>query len=88
MTDRVDRITLILDRDMRVDDVEHLTNALRCMKYVADVQTHVTDHATHTAQSRLRNELRLKLWSVVDMLFDQDEDLINLIENRNRKRGY
>ena len=88
MTDRVDRITITLDRDMRVDDVEHLTNALRCMKYVADVETHVTEHATHTAKTRLRSELRIKLWSVIDLLFDRDEDLINLIENKKRKRGY
>lgn len=37
MTDRTRHLTVVLDRDMRVDDVEHVVNAIKMVKYVDDV---------------------------------------------------
>jgi hypothetical protein len=39
MTDRVKGAYVVFNQDIRVDEVEHLLNAIRMMKYVADVKT-------------------------------------------------
>jgi hypothetical protein len=38
MTDRIRTLTVILDRDMRADDVEHVFEAIKMVKFVAEVK--------------------------------------------------
>lgn len=38
MTDRVRTLTVILDREMRDDDVEIVVDAIKLMRYVSDVE--------------------------------------------------
>jgi hypothetical protein len=83
MTDRVHALTVILDRDMRTDDVETVTNAIRCLRFVASVEEHVTDLSEHSARERIRHEMQMQLWDLVPLLFKRDPDLVALL---NRKR--
>jgi hypothetical protein len=64
MTDRVRTLTVILDTDMRDDDVEWIVNAIRAVKHVADVTTHSVggEHLQREiAKSELRQEIMKKI---------------------------
>lgn len=43
MTDRVDAFTIVLDKDVREDDVEFILNAIRMIKGVMSVEPHIAD---------------------------------------------
>lgn len=65
MTDRVHSLTVVLDENMRTDDVEALTNAIRMMKHVIAVDGNIADPESYMAQERARRELGQKLIEVV-----------------------
>ena len=63
MTDRVRSIVVTLDRDMRVDDVESVVNAIRLMRYVSHVKTGpVVDIEAHTSRSVAFMKIKKILW--------------------------
>lgn len=57
MTDRIHAFTVVLDRDIRDDDIEPVLIAIRMIRHVIDVRPHVADMNTHTATIRVRTEL-------------------------------
>lgn len=65
MTDRVGTITLVLEKDYRIDDVQPLIDALYQFKGVIKVKPNVTDLEGLMAYSRARHELQLKLWDAL-----------------------
>ena len=65
MTDRVHSLTVVLDHDIRVDDVETLANAIRMLKGVLNVTGEVSDMTSYMAEERARHELGGKLLDVI-----------------------
>lgn len=65
MTDRVFALTVALKNDVRTDDVEAITNAVRMIRGVLDVTEHIVNAETYVAQERARRELGEKLWNVL-----------------------
>jgi len=65
MTDRYNALTVVLEKDIRSDDAEHLINAIRYLRNVAKVTPHVSDIDSHVAEARVRQELGEKLWEVL-----------------------
>lgn len=68
MTDRVKGFIVTLEKDIRIDDVEPLMNAIRMMRGIADVAPSVTDISDHMAQARVKSEIRekfLKFWKEI-----------------------
>lgn len=65
MTDRVNALTVVLDRDIRVDDVEAIANAIRQLRHVADVVQNVASMSDHIAETRAKMDLEKKLWAVL-----------------------
>lgn len=67
MTDRVQYLTVALDREMRVDDVQHLVDAIRMMKFVRNVElgepVNMTDYL---ARQTLGYDLRKQIVNAVD----------------------
>lgn len=63
--DRVHSLTVVLDKDMRSDDVESIINAIFCFKHVLAVGPCAVNVDTHMAQERARHELEAKLWTVL-----------------------
>ncbi len=61
MTDRIHAFTVVLDKDIREDDVEIVTNAIRMIRHVIDVREHVADLDSHVAAMRVRSELYPKI---------------------------
>jgi hypothetical protein len=65
MTDRIFSYTVTLDREIREDDAEAITNAIRMIKGVTEVIPLVADPTLHWAEMRARRELIDKIWAVL-----------------------
>ena len=65
MTDRVAALTVVLDTDIRVDDVEHIINAIRMIKHVQSVKQHIAEWELHVAEERVRRDIYEKIFDVV-----------------------
>ena len=65
MTDRYFALTVLLERDIREDDLEAVTDAIQMVKGVLKVEPHVTDIDIWAAESRARHKLATKLWAVL-----------------------
>ncbi|NIT79722.1 MAG: hypothetical protein GWN58_33745 [Anaerolineae bacterium] len=65
MTDRYHTLTVVLERDTREDDAEHLINAIRMMRGVRSVTGEVANMETHMAEERARHELGQKILDVL-----------------------
>lgn len=61
MTPRVHTITVVLEHDTRVDDVQALLDAIRCLRGVASVDTVVADLPSHFAEVRVRQAVAARL---------------------------
>jgi len=64
--DRVNALIVVLENDMRLDDVEPLIAAIKMMKKVVSVTPNVASVESLIAYSRVRYELGKKL---VDVLY-------------------
>lgn len=73
MTDRIRRLTVVLDRDYRDDDVESLVDAIRMIRGVAEVRTNVVDTADYYALMAVRHRVRRELHEVIDRVLDGEE---------------
>lgn len=65
MTDRINALTVFLERDIREDDAQPLMEAIRQLRGVLSVQPHIADHSDALAQALVRMELEQKLWEVL-----------------------
>ena len=66
MTDRYNALLVVLDKDIRSDDAKSIINAIRMICHVQKVTPHVSDVTDHIAESRVKTELREKLWKVLE----------------------
>lgn len=65
MTDRVNRIEVALEKDIREDDIEPLLTAIRQMRGVLSVATNVADSDAWIAEERASAAWRAKLLKVI-----------------------
>jgi len=65
MTDRTNYLTVVLEKEMRDDDVEPIIDAIRCIRGVSSVGINVVDAMEYMTITRARNELSSKLWDVL-----------------------
>jgi hypothetical protein len=65
MTDRIFAYTVTLEREIREDDAEHITNAIRMIKGVTSAVPIVASVESHWALEAARRELRDELWRVL-----------------------
>ena len=65
MSDRINTITVVLDREIRDDDCEHILSAMLMIKGVLRVKANVADHSEYMAEERAKHDLGQKLWNVV-----------------------
>jgi len=69
MTDRVRRLTVVLDGDYRDDDVESIVEAIKMIRGVARVEQHVVDAQDHIARTVVRAEYEAALHKAIDQVF-------------------
>lgn len=65
MTDRIHSITLVLEENLREDDVQVLIEACKLFKSVISVEGNVADHSQHTADARARQVLGEQVWGII-----------------------
>jgi hypothetical protein len=70
MTDRIRHLTVVLDRDIREDDLETLTSAIQMLRGVSQVKTHVVSATDAIARMAVRSEIQGKLFKAIDDIFD------------------
>ncbi len=66
VTDRVHSITVVLDQDIRVDDVQPIVDAIRMLRGVIAAKPNVRDLGAYVAEQRVRVELRERLWKALE----------------------
>ena len=60
MTDRVKGFTVTLEKDIRIDDVEFILNAVKMIKGIAHVEPSISTSDDHFARQRVKMEMREK----------------------------
>lgn len=65
MTDRVNMLHVALEKDIRVDDIEPLVNAIRQLRGVLNVSTEETDFTYFVAESRIRTQLMTDITDII-----------------------
>lgn len=81
MTDRVRHLTITLDGDTRVDDLEAIVSAIQHIRGVAHVEHHVVQAGDHLARRAVRSEVQQQLHEAVDSVFRQ-RDLRERVKDR------
>jgi hypothetical protein len=66
MSDRANTITVVLEEETRVDDLEGLLNAIRQMRGVVTAEADVTEVTEFYALHQARHEVRQQ---IVDILY-------------------
>lgn len=62
MTDRIYALSVVLEVNVRDDDLEPVLEAIKMIRGVLDVEPHVADVETWAAYARARHDLGRKLW--------------------------
>ena len=65
MTDRIHSITIVLEKDMRVDDAEAILTAVRQLRGVIAADGNVTNGTEYVIESRIRRDFGERLWHVL-----------------------
>lgn len=65
MTDRIHSLTVVLDHDIRDDDVEAVVMAISMVKGVLSVGKEVSDSTSYMARERALSELRKQIQDVL-----------------------
>jgi hypothetical protein len=65
VTDRLNGFYVVLERDIRTDDVEPLLDAVRCLRGVLSVRPNVANWESQVAEDRAKRELVTKIYEVL-----------------------
>ena len=65
MTARVNMLRVVLEKDIRIDNVEPLISAIKQMKGVLQVDTNIATPGDNIAEIRARNELGKKILKII-----------------------
>lgn len=68
MSNRLNALTVSLDRDIRDDDAEVIINAIKAIRGVNGVTGNIVDPDSYVAQRRSNNIVREKLFQLMDEL--------------------
>lgn len=66
MTERIKALTVVLERDIREDDAAPLIAAIKLMRGVAGVETHIADFDHLAARIQVLNEIRDDIVAVLN----------------------
>lgn len=65
MTDKVKGFVVVLDKDMRIDDVQHIKDAISMIKGVAIVEEAVAGAEDSITEMRVKSQLRGDLYDFI-----------------------
>ncbi len=62
MTDRIKGLTVTIESGIRDNDCDHIINAIKQIRGVVSVASHIDDIDNHLAKQQVRHELREKFF--------------------------
>jgi len=65
MTARISMLYVILEKDVRIDEIDKLADAIAQFNNVLEVKTHIKEATEDIAQDRAKHELSQKLLEVL-----------------------
>jgi hypothetical protein len=65
MTDRVHSLTVCLEKDISIDDLEATKSAILQLKNVIAVEVNIADSTSWMAETRARTEIANKIFNVI-----------------------
>lgn len=65
MSNRINTITVVLEKETREDDCERILEAIRMVRGVLSVEADVADSTDFMAIERARRELGQKMWEIL-----------------------
>ena len=65
MTDRINVLTVALERDIRDDDIQPLIDAISQLRGVLKVETHVKDPMAWATAVRVKHEIHDRIFQVL-----------------------
>lgn len=68
MTDRVNALIVVLEKDMRDDDIEHIKLAIMAIRGVLKVNNNIVDTSDYVAQMRANSAVKDKLFELIKSL--------------------
>jgi hypothetical protein len=71
MTDRVRSVIVTFDREYRTDDLETLVSAIEQLRFVSGVEPIVDGVDGLFARAQVRAQLRVKVLTTINELFDE-----------------
>ncbi len=66
MTDRVKGFTVTLEKDIRIDDVQCIIDAISMIKGVLDVEPSISTMQDHMIKTQLKIEMKRKIIDCID----------------------
>lgn len=66
MTDRANGIVVVLEHDIRVDDLEPIINAIEQIRGVVCAKSHVADPGSFIVKQRVISDMRRKIFEVLE----------------------
>ena len=66
MTDRIKGLTVVLESNIREDDVQVIVDAIKMIRGVGDVQTHISNLDHYLAFSQARMEMEKDIYNLMD----------------------
>ena len=73
MSDRINALTVVLEKDMKDEDVRQVVQAIKMIKNVLKVKTNIVDINSYCAEQRVRAELHKSLFAV--LYNEEDKEL-------------
>lgn len=65
MSDRTIHLTVVLDKETRVDDAEPILAAISMIRGVVSVTANVTNPLDHVAYARARHDIETRLYTAL-----------------------
>ncbi|MBU3935808.1 hypothetical protein KJ909_03985 [Patescibacteria group bacterium] len=65
MTDRLKALTVVLQKDLRDDDAEPIIEAIKQLRGVRRVTSHVTHLDDHVAYTNAKLDLMAQIWKLL-----------------------
>ena len=65
MSDKVESLTVVLEKPVSEQEAACLTAAIQMLKGVLSVKTHVSDISTYIAETRAKNDIAMKIVGIL-----------------------
>ena len=66
MTDRINSVTVVLERDIRIDDAQRIIDAIAMVSGVIKVEVGVVNSGDYIARERAKAELRTQIYKLIN----------------------